>query len=84
VPCRLDLVLQLTLPPSPPRAQWLGGFTTADGERILSDATLRTLFAEAGFDELHQEDMPLLIREHKRKYQLVVSHAMVFRRRVDS
>ena len=72
------------LPSSPPCAQWLGGFTTADGERILSDATLRTLFAEIGFDELHQEDMPLLIREHKRKYQLVVSHAMVFRRRVDS
>ena len=33
---------------------------------------------------MHDEQMPLLIREHARKYQLIFSHAMVFRRRADN
>jgi len=67
-----------------PKDTWLGGYTAADGTKVYSDATLRATFAANGFDLLDEEDMPLLIREHSRKYQLIVSHAMIFRRRVDS
>ena len=63
-----------------PRARWLGGFATPRGERVYSDGTLRSMMEELGFELLDEEQMPLLIREHERKYQLIVSHAMVFRR----
>jgi len=64
-----------------PKETWLGGYTKPDGHKVFTDATLRSLFAENGFDLLDEEDMPLLIREHERKYQLIISHAMIFRRR---
>ena len=66
-----------------PKSTWLGGYVGADGQPVYSDAALRALLDEHGFDLLDEEDMPLLIREHQRKYQLIVSHAMVFRRRPD-
>lgn len=47
---------------------------------MKTDDALREIFAERGFELLGEEDMPLVIREHERKYQLIVSHAMVFRR----
>ncbi len=34
-----------------------------------------------GFTLLHQEDVPLLIREHRRKFEYIISHATVWRRR---
>ena len=63
-----------------PRDAWLGGYRTADGAAVHSDETLRRVMAELGFRLLGEEDMPLLIREHARKYQFIVSHAMVFQR----
>ena len=63
-----------------PRDRWLGGFVAPDGEPVRSDTTLRAYMADLGFELLGEEDMPLLIREHERKYQFIVSHAMVFRR----
>lgn len=63
-----------------PKHTWLGGYKGADGESVYTDATLRATFAKNGFELLDEEDMPLLIREHERKYQLIVSHAMIFRR----
>ena len=64
-----------------PRDGWLGGYASGNGTRVYSDATLRSLMDECGFELLGEEDMPLLIREHARKYQMIVSHAMVFQRR---
>ena len=64
-----------------PRDTWLGGYSTPGGERIVSDATLRALMAELDYELLDEENMPLLIREHERKYQFIISHAMVFQRR---
>ena len=66
-----------------PKEVWLGGYTdAATGEPVESSATLRKLLS-ADFDLVHDEQMPLLIREHARKYQLIISHAMVFQRRED-
>jgi len=63
-----------------PRELWLGGYSNSDGGRVYSNDTLVHLLSPE-FTLLREEEMPLLIREHKRKYQYIVSHAMVFRRR---
>jgi len=61
--------------------RWLGGYADAKtGERVHSNEVLSAVMQSNGFSLLHEEDMPLLIREHERKYQYIVSHAMVFRR----
>lgn len=33
-----------------------------------------------GFELLHQQDLPFMIREHRRKYEYVVSHVTIWRR----
>ena len=63
-----------------PREVWLGGYRDADGRPVDSAATLEKELS-ADFRLVHEEQMPLLIREHARKYQLIISHAMVFQRR---
>lgn len=64
-----------------PRERWLGGFAAADGTPVHSGDALARRMDILGFELLGQEDMPLLLREHERKYQYIVSHAMAFRRR---
>jgi len=64
-----------------PREVWLGG-VERDGQPITSSETLRSILAEE-FELLHEDDMPFLYREHARKFSYVVSHAMVFQRRVE-
>jgi len=63
------------------RSKWLGGFTDpTTGERLLSkDALLREMEGR-GFAKVHEEQVPLLIREHQRKYQYIVSEATAWRR----
>lgn len=61
-----------------PKESWLGG-------RQEGDLALRTFdgLREALGDEFElvvQEDMPLLIREHRRKYQYIVTHMSAWRR----
>ena len=63
-----------------PREVWLGGYAKADGTEVRARETLITML-DNDFELMGEEDMPMLIREHERKYQYVVSHAMVFRRR---
>lgn len=62
-----------------PRDAWLGGREV--GGRLLRgrDGILAELRDE--FELLRELDVPLLIREHARKYQLIVSHAMILQRR---
>ncbi|MBC7370521.1 MAG: 5-histidylcysteine sulfoxide synthase [Bdellovibrionaceae bacterium] len=62
-----------------PQESWLGGFEK-NGKPVYAKDTLKTLLGQ-DFELLHQEDFPLLIREHVRKYQYIVSHLMVWRRR---
>lgn len=62
-----------------PRDAWLGGFER-DGKPVSGSDTLQELLGPE-FELLSQQDFPLVIREHVRKYQFIVSHAMVWRRR---
>ena len=51
-----------------PSQVWLGG-TERDGKPVHARDALCDLLGDAGFDLLHEEEMPLLIKEHDRKYQ---------------
>ena len=63
------------------RSKWLGGFyDPVSGEAIYSKDILKALMEERGFKKIHEEQMPLLIREHQRKYQYIVSEATGWRR----
>jgi hypothetical protein len=53
-------------------------YTYTQGER--SSAALEKLMTARGFELVHQEDMPFLIREHVRKFQWGCSHAVVWRK----
>ena len=62
-----------------PQESWLGGYEN-NGKPVFAKDSLQALLGK-DFELLHQEDVPLLIREHIRKYQYIVSHLMVWRRR---
>jgi putative 4-mercaptohistidine N1-methyltranferase len=74
---RLLLTTPLTwLPEFTPREEWLGGRAgEADGE-----TTLAQLLAPA-FELVAREDLPVVLREHARKYQLIMTLATLWRRR---
>ncbi|NCG20116.1 MAG: hypothetical protein GWP91_13995, partial [Rhodobacterales bacterium] len=59
--------------------KWLGGFKR-DGKRVRTLDVLTEVFASAGFRFLSASDQPLIIREHQRKYELVVAQATVWQR----
>ncbi|MCB9654928.1 MAG: 5-histidylcysteine sulfoxide synthase [Deltaproteobacteria bacterium] len=60
--------------------KWLGGYSR-DGRDIRSATTLERFLSNEGFELIRSEDVPLVIREHQRKYQYIVTHAMLWRRR---
>lgn len=62
-----------------PRGAWLGGHM--DGERpVRSGDALKSLLATDGFELRREAELPLVIREHARKYQYIVTHAMLWQR----
>ena len=64
------------------RSKWLGGFyDPVSGEAIYSKDNLSSLMEARGFEKIHEEEMPLLIREHQRKYQYIVSEATGWRKK---
>jgi len=64
------------------RSKWLGGFyDPVSGEAIYSKDHLSSLMEARGFEKIHEEEMPLLIREHQRKYQYIVSEATGWRKK---
>lgn len=64
-----------------PRSKWLGGFVDpVTVEAILSKDVLRDIMNSNGFEKIHEEQMPLVIREHQRKYQYIVSEATGWRK----
>ena len=65
-------------PFTPPEA-WLGGYER-DGNPIHSAAALGEFLTAEGFELLREADAPLVIREHARKYQYIVTHATLWRR----
>jgi putative 4-mercaptohistidine N1-methyltranferase len=64
-----------------PRSKWLGGFYDPDTKApIRSKNTLKAIMEDRGFEKIHEEEMPLIIREHQRKYQYIISLATGWRR----
>jgi putative 4-mercaptohistidine N1-methyltranferase len=62
-----------------PRAQWLGGFERG-GRPVQTFAALKRILSP-GFKLLQRRNIPFLIREHARKYQLGIAEAGVWIRR---
>jgi hypothetical protein len=62
-----------------PRAHWLGGCRRR-GRDVRTFATLRRLLSPH-FSLARRLDLPFLIREHERKFQLGVAAASVWLRR---
>jgi 5-histidylcysteine sulfoxide synthase/putative 4-mercaptohistidine N1-methyltranferase len=60
-----------------PRESWFGG--RREDEKTSEEELIERLSND--FELLEKFDMPLLIREHQRKYQLISSLATVWRRR---
>jgi len=63
-----------------PKDQWLGGYRTDTGAAVYSKDTLKQEMEARGFTKIHEEQMPVLIREHRRKYQYIVSEATAWRK----
>lgn len=62
------------------REDWLGGYYNED-KPVTSKEVLQRVMEEEGFDKVHDEEMPLVIREHQRKYQYIVSQATGWRKK---
>ena len=62
-----------------PKDVWLGGFVR-QGVTVRSIEGLHTLL-DPDFELVDEAEMPLLIREHARKFQYIVGHATAWRRR---
>jgi putative 4-mercaptohistidine N1-methyltranferase len=64
-----------------PRSKWLGGFyDPVSKEHIRSKDVLQEAMEARGFEKIHEEEIPLVIREHQRKYQYIVSEATGWRK----
>jgi putative 4-mercaptohistidine N1-methyltranferase len=61
-----------------PLSEWLGGFKR-DGFRVSTLAGLRQALDD-DFDLVGVKDLPFLIREHSRKFQLSLAQASIWRR----
>jgi putative 4-mercaptohistidine N1-methyltranferase len=61
-------------------SKWLGGYIGADGKPVESKVTLQQEMESRGFEKIHEEQMPALIREHQRKYQYIVSEGTAWRK----
>jgi 5-histidylcysteine sulfoxide synthase/putative 4-mercaptohistidine N1-methyltranferase len=64
-----------------PRKNWLGGFLDPVLKKpIHSKDVLRGLMEERGFEKIHEEQIPLIIREHQRKFQYIISEVTGWRK----
>lgn len=62
-----------------PRDVWLGGYVDEHGHEQFSENGLKHMLLPH-FELLEQCELPLVIREHYRKYQYIVAQAMIWRR----
>jgi hypothetical protein len=63
------------------RSKWLGGFyDPVSGEPLRSKDQLHSVMEASGFEKIHEEEIPLVIREHQRKYQYIISEATGWRK----
>ena len=81
--CLQILLLSLSLFCSEytPKSNWLGGINDlVSGQPMYSKDKLREILEGLGFEKIHEEQMPLVIREHQRKYQYIISEATGWRK----
>jgi len=65
-----------------PKSKWLGGYYDPITQTpVSSKEHLQKLMEERGFKKIGEEQVPLLIREHQRKYQYIVSEATMWRKK---
>ena len=62
-----------------PRGAWLGGLVR-DDKPVKSADALREFLNHEGFALRREDEVPLIIREHARKYQYIVTSAMLWQR----
>jgi hypothetical protein len=62
-----------------PKDVWLGGYER-DGVPAYSFDGLRNILGQE-FELVSEANSPLLIREHLRKYQYIVAHTTVWKRK---
>lgn len=60
---------------------WMEEFTPRSKWLEPGEERVTAIMNDLGFDRVLVEDVPLIIREHERKYQYIVSQALGFRRR---
>jgi len=76
-----SLSLSLVCSEYTPKSNWLGGINDhVSGQPIYSKDTLKFIMEGLGFEKIHEEQMPLVIREHQRKYQYIISEATGWRK----
>lgn len=63
-----------------PEDAWLGGYEK-DNQKVATTDGLQQALGEQ-FTLLEQRDVPLIIREHVRKYQYIVTHVTVWQRKI--
>jgi putative 4-mercaptohistidine N1-methyltranferase len=65
-----------------PRDKWMGGFydNESSGAAVSSKDILQQTMERLGFEKIYQDQMPLVIREHQRKYQYIISEATGWRK----
>jgi putative 4-mercaptohistidine N1-methyltranferase len=64
-----------------PPEEWLGGAKDAvTGKHVAAKDVLEQEMNQRGLVKVHEEQVPLVIREHQRKYQYIVSEATVWRK----
>jgi len=69
------------LPEHTNRGAWLGGYYGPSGEPVYTRDAIVQLLAD-DFDLVGEEELPMLLREHGRKYELLLSEALVFHRKL--
>jgi putative 4-mercaptohistidine N1-methyltranferase len=62
-----------------PRPHWVGGFERFEKRVTTLDGLRETLSSD--FDLVSTKELPFLLREHARKYQLSVAEASIWRRK---
>lgn len=63
-----------------PKSKWVGGYLDKAGQPVKSKDVVKAFLSAHGFELVHEEDVPFMIREHVRKFQYGVSHASVWRK----
>jgi len=60
-------------------SKWLGGFT--ENDKPVTGFSALSQILENHFELIDQKDMPMLLREHSRKYHLCIPHGTVWKRK---